>query len=778
MTAKPFMSPSSDQPDSQHDTHQPTSQASSSDGVDAVDWDRLGSYVESFLEAWEADGFGPLLNEHLPHDDIALRRMTLIELIKVDLEYRHNSDGAALRLEDYLAEHPELGQPDGMPAELIHEEFHIRRAAGESVSGQDCLKRFPDKAAEIGQLFQLESTSNMEPSGTTLTEAFQPGERVGDFYLMSALGAGAFGSVFLARQESMQRLVALKISGDRGSEGQTLAQLDHPHIVRVHDQTRLPEQNLRLLYMQFAAGGTLQAVIKTANSAELKTGRIVAECIAAAVEKTGVLSAQSIPLKGGIADKPWSEVTCQLGMELAHALHYAHGRGILHRDIKPANVLLEANGAAKLADFNISFSSATEGATPAAYFGGSLAYMSPEQLQAFDPTHATKPEDLDARADVFSLGVLLWELFYGKRPFDDEAIGGSMSDMLSGMIKLRHDGGSEPPERSANAVEQQLFRILSRCLAPDPDDRYQTANEVARELGLCLQPRVAQLMHCSQAGWRRLAIAWPLAALLFAAIFPHVPAAMFNYVYNERAIVKQLSAEAEPVFTRFVIAINVVAFSIGFACCIWFTRPIVNRVRKRNTRSGLPATTASSVPANSGDEGSLSSIRVRTLRYSRFVTILGISEWIIAGMAYPIALNAAEGMDLKWQAHFFVSLLVCGLVAAAYPFFLTATLAIRAFIPALIRNGQLTAQDQSELHRLSEQSIWSLYLAGGVPAVGMMILLSTQDTAASKFPLQVFSVLGAVGFAFVLSLAKSLQSDIEALLESARLLAEDAAVLN
>ena len=140
-----------------------------------------------------------------------------------------------------------------------------------------------------------------------------PGDHLGDFYLMSTLGTGAFGSVFLARQESMQRMVALKISGDKGTEGQTLAQLDHPNIVRVYDQTRLPEQNLRLLYMQFAAGGTLQAVVRASQSQAKKTGAIVKQCVAQSLNQTGVLSPEDVPLKAGLADKSWAEVTCQLG---------------------------------------------------------------------------------------------------------------------------------------------------------------------------------------------------------------------------------------------------------------------------------------------------------------------------------------------------------------------------------------------------------------------------------------------------------------------------------
>ena len=93
-------------------------------------WEVLAGYLEAFLEQWEADGFGPQLSEHLPCDSDPLRRMVLIELIKVDLEYRHDSDGPVLRLEDYLAEYPELGESDGshsvesrLESQTIHEYY-------------------------------------------------------------------------------------------------------------------------------------------------------------------------------------------------------------------------------------------------------------------------------------------------------------------------------------------------------------------------------------------------------------------------------------------------------------------------------------------------------------------------------------------------------------------------------------------------------------------------------------------------------------------------------
>ncbi len=731
-----------------------------------VDWEILAEHIERFLKDWETNGFGPRIIDHLPVEPTGLRRMVLIELIKVDMEQRYSSDGPLLRLEDYLAEIPELNTPAGMPVDLIYEEYHVRQASGETFIVKDWLQRFPEQAQEVRQLLQLEDPDTASRTGADLSDAYSAGDHIGDFYLMSALGTGAFGSVFLARQESMQRMVALKVSSDKGTEAQTLAQLDHPNIVRVYDQVRLPEQDLRLLYMQFAAGGTLQAVVRASRTAGNKDGRIIEQCIQEALNHTGVLSAENISLKGGLADKSWPEVTCQLGMELAQALHYAHQQNILHRDVKPANVLLAANGTAKLADFNISFSSEVEGDSPEASFGGSLAYMSPEQLEACHPAHATQPTDLDARSDVFALGILLWELMYGKRPYDDESAMGGWSETLTAMVALRRAGVGTPPStpHTHHAMEEQLLSILKRCLAPNPADRFQTANELARQLGLCLQPRVARLMHNSQRGWRRQAVLWPLAAFLLAAIGPHVLAAAFNFQYNDVEIQQDPILQAiKNEFTMTALVVNGIAFPIGFLFCIWYSKPVVTRLRQA---------------ADTLTTDDIASARLRGFQLSRFVTVLGITEWLIAGMVYPIALNIlTKGLlHPKWYFHFVGSLLICGLVAAAYPFFMTATLTIKSFLPALLHSDRLRAADVVQLQRLSEQSTWSLYLAGGVPAVGMMILLMTQQTttANSSFALTVLSIVGAAGFALILSLSKSLQSDIEALLEASRMFPDDA----
>ena len=182
---------------------------------------------------------------------------------------------------------------------------------------------------------------------------------------------------------------------------------------------------MRLLYMQYVAGGTLQGVIEHARAraarACARAGTLI-EAIDRGAGRAGRIAAGRFddPLSAGRAPAGRKSV-CWIGSRLAGRLAYAHGRGVLHRDVKPANVLVAAEGHPKLADFNISFSK-LDGATPAAYFGGSLAYMSPEQLEACDPSHPRQPEDLDGRSDVYSLGVMLWELLTLRRPFAEDAL--------------------------------------------------------------------------------------------------------------------------------------------------------------------------------------------------------------------------------------------------------------------------------------------------------------------------------------------------------------------
>src|SRR4051812_3817103 len=346
------------------------------------------------------------------------------------------------RAEEYAAEFPELSE-GGIPCDLLYEEFHLRRRAGDPVDLKEYQERFPERASELGRLLGVVSTY-----ATTTLRAPQPmvhlnpGDQVDDFDLLTLLGEGAFAKVFLARQRSLQRLVALKVSANRGVEPQTLAQLDHPHIVRVYDQRTLPGGGMRLLYMPYVSGGTLQSVLQHVRAvpADKRSGPTLGEAIHRVLQRRGEEPPVEAPVRARFAEMTWPQAVAWLGVRLADALHYAHRRGVLHRDIKPANVLLTADGAPRLADFNVGHCSKLDGVSPKAFFGGSLVYMSPEQLEAFNPAHERDPASLDGRSDIFSLGVTLWELLTGDRPFGPEEVGGPLAIAIAELTARRKAG--------------------------------------------------------------------------------------------------------------------------------------------------------------------------------------------------------------------------------------------------------------------------------------------------------------------------------------------------
>ncbi len=535
------------------------------DAEASIVWQQLSEQIDAFIAAWSS-GDPPSLAAYLPASPPSLRRMTLVEAVKVDLEHRWREPRRPKTIEQYLEEFPELADDAGPPSDLIYEELHVRRSAGEQVTLGDCCRRFPGRAQELRRLMpgELSDRSVSIASGGGRVPTFEAGQQIDDFQLLVALGRGAFATVFLARQVSMQRLVALKISRDRGSEPQTLAQLDHPNIVRVYDQRTLPERKLRLMYMQYVAGGTLHDVVPRARKTPplMRSGRTYLEAVDASLAARGEASPSDSMTRHRLRDATWPEVVCWIGARLAAALAYAHSRGVLHRDVKPANVLVAADGHPKLADFNISFSK-LDGATPAAYFGGSLAYMSPEQLEASDPSHARQPDQLDGRADVYSLGVLLWELLALERPFAEQSLPHEWGLALGAMATMRR-AGVQPSHmaRLPSDCPRGLRTVLLKCLASEPADRYASADELARELDLCLQPRAQSLLDTGRR-WRTALMRHPLAATIGFGVLPNVVMSALNITYNWNEILQRLGPDERRVFQLQLMVINAVAYAIG-----------------------------------------------------------------------------------------------------------------------------------------------------------------------------------------------------------------------
>ena len=278
--------------------------------------------------------------------------------------------------------------------------------------------------------------------------ALLPGAKVDDFEIVRLLGRGAFGHVYLARQVSLDRLVALKISANRGSEGRTMARLEHQHIVQVFSEKVDTDFNQRLLCMQLVPGIGLDKLIgmlHAARSAQAD-GSPAAESWTGAellsfIDRSGSLPAALDPSalhdREALGRMDAVEATAWFGARLAEALDFAHGHGVLHRDIKPANILVNPYGRPMLADFNIS--SQPVGSEPSGeeMFGGTFAYMAPEHLDAFNPTDTTGHEAVTARSDLYSLGLVLQQLLEGRISFPLFDRKAKMADTLRAMSSER-----------------------------------------------------------------------------------------------------------------------------------------------------------------------------------------------------------------------------------------------------------------------------------------------------------------------------------------------------
>lgn len=716
----------------------------------------LAVSIDQFVAAWDGDDIPPMLDDFVPAEEI-MRRVVLTELIKVDLDYRWLQFNLPKSLSEYLEDFPDLKSPT-VPVDLVYEEFHIRQRAEDSPDIEKYLKNYPDIADELKKLLDLssesisESTRIIDPESREEMRRFEPGQKADDFDLLVKLGEGAFGTVFLARQISMQRLVALKLTANRGDEPQTLAQLDHENIVRVYDQRVDSVSKLRMMYMQYLPGGTLSDLVEIVNETllEERSGKLLIKCVNKSLDDRGESPPEESRTRERLQEMNWPETVCWIGVGLANALDYAHHRGVLHRDLKPANVLLSREGVPKLADFNISFSSEISGASPAAYFGGSLAYMSPEQLEATHPWYERRKDELDGRSDLYSLGIVLWELLIGTRPFDGAPIGASWLEAVDAFVKRRRSIDFELLRgRVPEGCPPGLIETIFRCLAPDPNDRWESGKELAQRLELVLNPEVDRLLNPPETLVRNLT--WRFASLfLFLAIFlPNAVAAVFNFLYNRAEIIENLQ-DATAKFDNIQAVINGIAFPVGVGFFLYLAVPTVRKIRDSTTNKIGEKT------------------RLLVFRLGLYGALIGSVEWVLAGIAYPISIRAV-GVQMPVDAyfHFFASLVICGLVAASYPFFFVTLFCMRSLCPRIWQGSlRRVADDRKSLKLVASMLNPFLLISALVPLLGIASLLSFGSE--SRFGMSVLSIVGLFGFAAIFGLYRQLSNDVGLLLKESR----------
>ncbi|MCI0705049.1 MAG: protein kinase [Planctomycetia bacterium] len=309
--------------------------------------------------------------------------------------------------------------------------------------------------------------------------------RVGDtilgFKLVGELGRGAFARVFLAHQQSLgSRPVALKVTLRPTKEAERLAKLQHTNIVpvySVHD-----EPPVQVICMPFLGRTTIADLIRdyrADNSSRQFSGRKTTTRAARTTTESGSISKTTATSATTVAPPNWIEenlphfvgdslaVMKVLG-QLAAGLHHAHSRGVLHLDLKPANVLLADTGDPMLLDFNLSFDTTQPDRE---MIGGTIPYMAIEQL--LDLRHRGRGV-IDPRTDLYSLGVMAFEMLTATVPFPASAQ--EMRD-VEALIALRRKG--PPSIRAINpTVSPAEEAIVRKLLAPDPADRYQSAEQL------------------------------------------------------------------------------------------------------------------------------------------------------------------------------------------------------------------------------------------------------------------------------------------------------------
>jgi len=354
------------------------------------------------------------------------------------------------------------------------------------------------------------------------------GSRLGPYEIVSRIGAGGMGEVWRARDSRLERDVAIKVLPASLAhdpqfrlrferEAKAISQLNHPHICQIYDVGDATNEQTAYLVMELLEGETL-------------------------AERIG---------RGAL---PLSDVL-RYGVQIADALAAAHRAGIVHRDLKPGNVMLTRSGA-KLLDFGLAKlqfsrlasdpSALTERHDPLTAQGvivGTIPYMSPEQLQG---------KALDHRTDIFSLGVILYEMTTGRRPFPGNTGEAVLAGILSSDPEAIHSlQPSAPPA---------LGQIIVTALEKDPEQRWQTAHDVAR-----------QLRWIGETGWtgqrpavapRRIVSAWPLAlGVALAALLTFAATRYFSSSDEKRPMLRLHLAP--PPGMQFLSRIETNMFSIS-----------------------------------------------------------------------------------------------------------------------------------------------------------------------------------------------------------------------
>ena len=352
-------------------------------------------------------------------------------------------------------------------AELV-DEITNRLVAGEKVEIDEYIDRFPNCAERLRQLLPTIAAMNSISEESHEDVSHPVPRELGGFRILRQIGRGGMGVVYLAEQVGLERQVALKVLpfaallDDRQlqrfkNEARAAAMLKHPNIVSVHAVG--VEQGTNFYVMDYVEGQGLDDLAQTIGDQQ----DVNATQTESALETAPLAH---LTTANSTNRKSYYYSVAKLGVQLANALHYAHGEGVIHRDIKPSNVIIDRLGVPHITDFGLARIQSDKSFTATGDIVGTLRYMSPEQLES--------ASYVDHRSDVYSLGLTLYELIARQPAFTGDSREQIMRNILDGRQPLL--------TRIDRRIPQDLSTIVAKATARDANDRYQTAEQLATDL--------------------------------------------------------------------------------------------------------------------------------------------------------------------------------------------------------------------------------------------------------------------------------------------------------
>lgn len=399
-----------------------------------------------------------------------------------------------------LCANPHLGRWKSIVLDLAAAEFELRAARGQQIAADDFCRRFPDYQRSLLHRLEVEQYLWREEARQALDWP-EPGTIFLGYRLLQQLGKGAVGRVFLAQQIEMRdRLVVIKVAPHSRREADTLALLNHPHIVPVYRYDEDLDTGLAVICMPFLSRTTLDDLVAAVCKPSATAPRLPPT--AGSVDSSRAARDQDwppadfpalleelrqrfpveelndrAPSAERAAPGSYAMGVLDLGRQLADALAHTHHRGVLHLDLKPSNVLLLPDGRPMLLDFNLS----VEGMIGASVIGGTLPYMSPEQLQEAVLGRSYRSRPVDGRSDIFSLGVMLYELLAGRHPFGEIPRTRDPREAAKELLR-RHEAGPDALLERYPRLDREATCFVESCLAYHPDQRPATAEDVSLAL--------------------------------------------------------------------------------------------------------------------------------------------------------------------------------------------------------------------------------------------------------------------------------------------------------